>query len=125
IPQGFIRNTLGKALDSLYSTGERDKFRTRLERAGEGVTEVYISHRRMEEVLTGGLQEDGTVWTPRPADPELEAEFLARMMAYLGAEEKAARAIVANAESAESRAKLVRSAEGGYVQVEESFDRAW
>ena len=33
VPDGFIRNTLGKLLDSVYSTSERDKFRTRLERA--------------------------------------------------------------------------------------------
>mgnify|MGYP003481985951 FL=1 len=31
LPMDFIRNTLGKALDTLYSTSERDKFRTRLE----------------------------------------------------------------------------------------------
>ena len=30
IPQDFIRSALGKVFDSLYSTGERDKFRTRL-----------------------------------------------------------------------------------------------
>ena len=28
IPQDFIRASLGKLLDSLYSTAERDKFRT-------------------------------------------------------------------------------------------------
>jgi uncharacterized lipoprotein len=28
IPQDIIRSTLGKVIDSLYSTGERDKFRT-------------------------------------------------------------------------------------------------
>ena len=32
IPQDFIRSTLGKLLDSVYSTSERDHFRTRLER---------------------------------------------------------------------------------------------
>ena len=32
IPQDPIRNALGKLLDQAYSTGERDKFRTRLER---------------------------------------------------------------------------------------------
>ncbi|NCU79265.1 MAG: outer membrane protein assembly factor BamC, partial [Burkholderiaceae bacterium] len=31
IPQDIIRRTLGKVLDSLYDSGERDKFRTRLE----------------------------------------------------------------------------------------------
>jgi Uncharacterized lipoprotein len=32
IPQDFIRKTIGKVFDGLYSTGERDKFRTRIER---------------------------------------------------------------------------------------------
>ena len=40
IPDGFIRNTLGRILDSVYSTSERDKFRTRLERGPQGTTEV-------------------------------------------------------------------------------------
>ena len=30
IPQDFIRSTLGKVLDGMFSTPERDKFRTRL-----------------------------------------------------------------------------------------------
>ena len=50
LPQDFIRSTLGKMLDSLYSTGERDKFRTRLERNANGSTEIYITHRGMIEV---------------------------------------------------------------------------
>src|SRR3981081_1489903 len=78
IPQDFIRRTLGKALDSLYSTGERDKFRTRIERGQEGTSEIYISHRGAQEVLTG--DKDSTVWTPRPADTELGGEFLARLI---------------------------------------------
>src|SRR5690606_5562836 len=86
IPQDFLRKTIGQIFDSLYSTGERDKFRTRLERRADGVTEIYISHRGAEEELTGSDKET-TVWTPRPADPGLEAEFLSRMMTYLGVEE--------------------------------------
>ena len=124
LPQDVIRNTLGKVLDSLYSTGERDKFRTRLERTGDGVTEVYISHRRLEEVFVGN-QEDRTIWTPKPADPELEAEFLARLMSHLGAQQAAAKAEVANAASQPARSKLVRNSNGGHVQVDESFERAW
>ena len=50
---GFIRGILGKLLDQVYSTSERDKFRTRLERGAEpDTTEIYISHRGMEEVST-------------------------------------------------------------------------
>ena len=41
IPQDFIRNALGKVLDTLYSSGERDKFRTRLERNANGGTDIF------------------------------------------------------------------------------------
>ncbi len=124
IPQDFIRNALGKALDSMYSTGERDKFRTRLERGADGSTEIYISHRGMQEVLVGS-QKESTMWTPRPSDPELEAEFLSRLMGRLGVETAQAKATVANAGTQAARAKLVKGANGGYVEVDEGFDRAW
>jgi outer membrane protein assembly factor BamC len=62
IPQDFIRRTIGKVFDSAYSTGERDKFRTRLERRADGSTEIYISHRGAEEVLVGA-QKETTTWT--------------------------------------------------------------
>jgi outer membrane protein assembly factor BamC len=124
IPQDFIRGTLGKAFDSLYSTGERDKFRTRLERAPDGSTEVYISHRGMQEVLTG-QQQDSTLWEPRPSDPGLEVEFLSRLMARLGADKAQAKAAVANAASQPAHAKLVKGSNGSYVEVDEAFDRAW
>ena len=125
IPEGFLRNTLGRALDSFYSTGERDKFRTRLERAADGTTEVYISHRGAQEVLAG-LEKERTVWTPRPADPELEAEFLSRLLTRLGVENTRAKAAVASAAPAEQpRAKLARASTGGVVEVDEPFERAW
>ncbi|HTH45047.1 MAG TPA: outer membrane protein assembly factor BamC [Oxalicibacterium sp.] len=124
IPQDFLRKTIGKVFDSLYSTGERDKFRTRLERGPNGTTEIYISHRGAEEQLTGSDKET-TVWTARPSDPELEAEFLGRLMTALGVQEDRAKAIAANPVMEAPRAKLVRGASGSFVQVDESFDRAW
>ncbi|MFJ3055577.1 outer membrane protein assembly factor BamC [Herbaspirillum sp. NPDC087042] len=124
IPQDFIRNTLGKVFDSLYSTGERDKFRTRLERGANGTTEIFISHRGAEEVLTGSAKET-SVWTARPSDPGLEAEFLSRLMVRLGAEETKAKAAVANAPSLQARSRLQKTAAGASVQVDEGFDRAW
>ncbi|GAB3553404.1 outer membrane protein assembly factor BamC [Noviherbaspirillum agri] len=124
IPQDIIRRTIGKALDALYSTGERDKFRTRLERTPDGATEIYISHRGMQEVIVG-QQKDSTMWTPRPSDPELEAEFLSRLMARLGADTTQAKATVVNAPLQPPRAKLVKANDTSYVEVDESFDRAW
>lgn len=124
IPQDFIRNTLGRALDSLYSTGERDKFRTRIERGPDGTSEIYISHRGVQEVFSG-TENERTVWTPRPSDPDLEAEFLARLMVRLGVEENRAKAATVNAASPQARASLVKDANNAYVRVDESFDRAW
>lgn len=125
IPQDFIRNMLGKVLEGLYSTAERDKFRTRLERGAEsGTTEIYISHRSVAEVYTSERQ-DYTVWQARPADPELEAEFLRRLMVRLGIDEQQAKAQVA-AESRTERAKIVRSQDGATsLEIDETFDRAW
>ncbi len=127
IPQDFIRNTIGKVFDSLYSTGERDKFRTRLERTADGGTEIYVSHRGAAEVLTGNKMQERTTWTGRPSDPELEAEFLGRLMARLTNQEspKAARAAVDGARPAQERAKLNKDASGGHLAVDEGFDRAW
>jgi outer membrane protein assembly factor BamC len=91
IPQDAIRSTLGKVFDSLYSTAERDKFRTRLEKGAEpGTVEIYISHRGMYEIYTNEGRSD-TKWQPRPADPELEAEMLRRLMVRLGVEESRAK----------------------------------
>ncbi|QJE01091.1 outer membrane protein assembly factor BamC [Massilia forsythiae] len=121
IPQDFIRRTIGRVFDSAYSTGERDKFRTRLERRPDGATEIYISHRGAEEVVTGA-QRETTTWTARPNDPELEAEFLGRLVAKLnGTPVKQAASIVANAPLEPQHAKL----DGGKVTVDEGFDRAW
>lgn len=125
IGDDIIRNTIGKLLDSLYSTGERDKYRTRFEPGAEpGTTDVFISHRGMEEVYTSSAKDD-TRWQPRPPDPELEAEMLRRLMVRMGSDEKRAEASVASAK-AEPRAKLAKSDDGaGTLEVYERFDRAW
>ena len=122
IPQDFIRNTLGKVFDRAYSTGERDKFRTRLERLPDGSTEIYISHRGAEEVLQGP-QKETTIWTVRPNDPGLESQFLSRLVAQLTGqkETKQAETLVASAPNATVHAKL----EGSVIQLDEGFDRSW
>ena len=124
IPQDILRRTLGKLIDSVYSTGEMDKFRTRLERTADGSTEIFISHRGAQEVLVGNDKER-TLWTPRPSDPELEAEFLSRLMVRLGAESDRAKSAVASAAQRQTNANLVKAASGDYVEIDESFDRVW
>jgi len=72
LPNDFIRNTVGKLIDSAYSTGELDKFTTRVERTATGC-DIFITHRGLAEVYIGTPQKDSTVWQPRPPDPQLEA----------------------------------------------------
>ena len=126
LPNDFVRNTIGKVFDNAYSTGELDKYRTRVERTPTGC-DIYISHRGMIEVYTGQRQES-TVWQPRPADPQLEAEFLSRLMIRLGAKEDQAKALVASttvAPSGPTHARTLADRPTPTLQVDDNFDRAW
>ena len=124
IPQDFIRRTLGKVLDSLYSTGERDKFRTRLETNAKGETEIYITHRGAAEQLTGS-DKSQTIWTARANDPELEAEFLARLMQRLGYTETAAKASVGSKETSAPKVSYLKKELTPRLEFPANFDRAW
>ena len=123
LPNDFIRNTLGRVLDGLYSTGERDRFRTRLERSATG-TEIYISHRGMIEVYRGQLK-DQTGWEARPADVQLEAEFLSRLLQKLGVKEVQAKAAVADPAAAPARARVLQGQPQAALQIDDNFERAW
>jgi len=122
IPQDVIRRTIGKVFDSLYSTAERDKFRTRIE-TGKNGTEIYISHRGMKEVYATEAQ-DKTVWEPRQPDPELEAEMLRRLMLRFGVEKSRVDAQLAKQQAPEM-ARIVREAGAPVLEMDEGFDRAW
>jgi outer membrane protein assembly factor BamC len=135
VPQGGFRALLGKALDQLYSTSERDKYRTRLDRGVDGKsTEIYLSHRGMVEVYTTMRDPQSnapgdTRWQPREPDPELEIEFLRRLMVRLGAQEEKARTLTASATAAAAqpqRAEIRKGLDGAeLLQVYEPFDRVW
>ena len=91
-------------------------------------SEIYISHRGMEEVYTqANSQASGdrsTRWQQRASDPDLEAELLARLMMRFGVEEQRAR--VEAAPAAIERAKLASGTDGAaLLQLDEPFDRAW
>lgn len=124
IGEDLIRSTIGRVFDALYSTPERDKFRTRLETNPAGETEIYVSHRGMIEIYKNEGR-DQTVWQPRPADPELEADFLRRLMVRLGTEDGRAKQLVASDVRAPEKAKIIRSGDASVMEVDETFDRAW
>ena len=134
---GIIRSTIGKVFDGLYSTGERDMYRTRIERTADG-TDIYISHRGMQEVYTT-TSRDATAWQNRPTDPYLEAEMLSRLMLKLGGKEDAAKTVVAEAgkpaatppvssvrpAGEEPRVRRPLSEVPDSLNVNDAFDRAW
>lgn len=122
LPQDIIRGTLGKLVDSVYSTGELDRFRTRIERTTNG-TEIFISHRGMQEVYNNSRQ-DQTVWQPRPSDPELETEFLRRLMVKLGVSQEQSKILAATSAPAKT-ATIASVGNQPVVQISEGFERAW
>ncbi len=126
LPQDFIRKTLGKVLDSLYSTGERDKFRTRVERNAQGGVDIYITHRGMIENYADA-QKDRTIWQPRPSDPELEIEFLRRLMVKLGTSPETAKAATASApaNSAVTGSQVSTLNGQPVIVLQDNLDRAW
>lgn len=137
LPADGIRKLLGNVLGGLYDTGLRDLFRTRLERTPTG-TEIYISHRGIEEVYTNDYKES-TVWRARPTDPQLEAEYLSQLMVALGSKEEPARVAVEAAAPAASAAsapaagrtaaadaaRAAAAPQATALVIHEPFDRAW
>ena len=129
IAQDWIRSTIGSALDSIYDTGERDKYKTRLEVIKPDETEIYITQKgAIEKCVTDTTGSClYTIWTPRPNDPELEAAFLARLMERLGMTQAQAKALV-SAPLGEKilKARLVQEGVNtAHIEMVSGFDRAW
>lgn len=137
IPMDPVRRALGRVADILYTTYKRDKFRTRVERGNEpGTTEIFISHRGMEQVPTtkiDGGSPAAFAWAVLPPNPDLEAEMLARLMQRFGAPAPTATAAVAAAAPGApgvpgqgDKARLERNPDGSAkLVVDDAFDRAW
>ena len=129
IAQDWIRSTVGGALDSIYDTGERDKYKTRLEVSKPNETEIYITQRGAIEKCTTDSTNNciSTIWTARPNDPELEAAFLARLMERLGMTQEQAKAMVAVTLGPKTaKANLVQEGVNkAHIEISTSFDRAW
>src|SRR5690606_17008014 len=101
------------------------------ERTPDGRTEIYVSHRGMEEIVTG-LQKDQSVWQPRDSDPELEIEYLRRILVQFGTPRDdvmvagaGAAGDGAQATAGSESIRLVTENEVSRLEIDEGFDRAW
>ena len=128
IQQDWIRSTINSALDSISDTGERDRYKTRLEVVKPDETEVYITQKgAIEKCVTDTTGTClYTIWTARPTDPELEAVFLQRLMERLGMTQEMAKAQMAAPVVAKTpKANLVQEGNAAHIEVGNGFDRAW
>jgi outer membrane protein assembly factor BamC len=129
IAQDFIRSAIGGTLGAIFDTGERDKYKTRLEPTKPGETEIFITQRgAVEECVRDFTQAClSTIWAPRPNDPELEAVFLARLMERLGMTQEQAKAMVATPLGPKTpKAKFVQDGiNAAHIEMSSGFDRSW
>jgi outer membrane protein assembly factor BamC len=119
LPQSGLR----KLLDGLFDSGERDQYRTRLERVGN-TTEVYLSHRGTKETASGSKADTAIVTSRRDGSIELESDFLRRLLLRFGVEENAAKAALASGTVvAPERARIL--AGKNLLEIDDTYDTAW
>ena len=124
-----VTNVLRKVVDGLYATSTRDQYRVRIEPGLQrGTTDLYLTHRGMEErFVRNAVGEDtSTVWEPAASDPDKEAAMLRRLMVYLGVTESRAERVVAEQRGQpRGGARLVQEAGGTALIVADEFRGAW
>ncbi|MCQ8897200.1 outer membrane protein assembly factor BamC [Limnobacter humi] len=121
IPMDGIRKVIGRVFDGMYSSNQRDRYRTRVEPTETGV-EVFITHRGMEENYTDKSQTT-LQWMNRPEDPELEAEMMNRLMAKLTGDEQAAKD--AGRSVGQQLITVQKDGNGAAIVLAENFPSAW
>ena len=128
LPQDFVRRTIGTVLENIFDTSERDRYLMRIERGAAG-SEIYVSHRGVEEQLLGRATGSGSgelKWVARPSEPQLEREMLTRLMIALGAKDEVARTeVAATGDTVAPKARILSGQPGAALQVDDGLERAW
>ncbi len=132
VPTGIIQRALNLVVESLTSTGLKDQYRARIERTPTDTSEIFITHRGLQEVYANENKTQ-TIWQPRARDPELEAEMLQRLLLRFeggesspvakGDKDKLASAAAVTALPTVSH--VVKEGSESHLEVDEPFDRAW
>ncbi len=115
--------TFSKLLSTFQSTDLRDKYRVRVEPGRiPGTAEVTVSHKAMAQMVTNNDGSSATQinWQPLPADPEMEADMLAKLLVHFGLDELQAKGLIATTDG--ERAQLVK---GELIIPREDLDSAW
>jgi len=132
IRRDFVTKLLRKVVDGLYSTSGRDQYRVRIEPGlRAGTTDLYLTHRAMEEHLRTSVAggQASSVWEPAPADPGKEATMLRRLMVYLGASKQSESRLATATEQQVTKRPKSRFAKGpdgeSLLIISDEYRRAW
>jgi outer membrane protein assembly factor BamC len=129
IRKDFVTNVLRRVADGLYATSTRDQYRVRIEPGlNRGTTDLYLTHRAMEERFARNVVGEDTqsIWEPAPSDPGKEAEMLRRIMVHLGVTEQRAGRQAAQQQATAPKSRLETGAGGETTLViDEEYRYAW
>ena len=124
-PQDFFGKNLKRFLGNVMSTGIKDKFITRFEANDNKQVEIFISHRALEDVAPNSVNPVSSVKL-RASDPELENEFLKKLMLRLGVSETQATSMEqSSGVPLVAKASLQMQGSLATLQYQEGFDTAW
>lgn len=131
IRSDFVTRLMRRVADGLYATSNRDQFRVRIDQGRtSGTTELYLSHRGMQERLASTVlgDESRTIWEPSGSDPDTEALMLRRLMLHLGASSDQVNRQLATRRverTAPAPVELISSDGTAMLMVPHSFRDAW
>ena len=123
ISDGLIQNTLGKIFGGLYDTGERNKFRMRVERTKAGFSEISVVHKGLMQVASDDRFDPSIVWANRNSDQQLEELYLRRIINFVSGKEGR------NSNSIDivkkSTSILKGDDDNNFVELALNFNEAW
>jgi outer membrane protein assembly factor BamC len=126
LPKGSIGKWMGRAYKAISDTGIRDKYRIRIERVSQELTNVYLTQSRAEQ-MGDPMEYDAFVrWKLIASSPELEAEMLNRLMVFLGTNENEAKKQLAASDTPASIPMDLKTVDGKpALFVADEFLRVW
>ena len=125
LPQDFIRRTIGKLLDSVYDTGERDRYRTVFERTPDGRgTQIIVTHQTMVQVYSSN-DKTQTMWQPGTPDPTLDGVFVRRLMVNLGMKDDQAKTAWDTPQPAPGQVRATLVDGGRALHLADAPEQAW
>ncbi|MGI9307000.1 MAG: outer membrane protein assembly factor BamC [Gammaproteobacteria bacterium] len=115
---GYLDELLNRVRDS----GKRDKFISRVEPRGEYAS-VFVAHRHAAAQFNADGQFSG--FAPLPADSQLEAEILRRMMIYASRAPEAEQQTAFAEEIAEAEENSDYELDGTRLLIRKPFEESW